>query len=372
MICHLTMSKKGVAQGVSTVVDQFELLEQKVSRYFNNENSANSTSSSQTVAKKNRLKDSLISKIKVSFIYLLYMVWISKKNVQTHKDQILQYDIIMCHDVFAVIFANAIKQPHQTICLYNHSDSSPINTLKKVFPGIICAFFIYWVEHAFNKVILDAVYSLSEIANNKFQELNRDEGCFYVVVKNFIQSSKEPLSINSGVPKIWMVGSICPRKRQIEFFSKVEAASIQPSVTFEVAGPCSPSDAEYLNSLSYVNFRGTLQNITSYYQAGDALLSVSEDEGLPMTMIEASSRGMLILSTDVGGCKKICLDNQNGFLFPKEYDLEEVFNSIQMISDDHALREAYTQASLDVFDSTFSEKAAISFWDQEFEKLKAK
>jgi glycosyltransferase involved in cell wall biosynthesis len=44
-------------------------------------------------------------------------------------------------------------------------------------------------------------------------------------------------------------------------------------------------------------------------------VSVSETEGLPVSMMEALSFGIPILSTDVGGCKEI-VNEKTGVLIP--------------------------------------------------------
>ena len=63
------------------------------------------------------------------------------------------------------------------------------------------------------------------------------------------------------------------------------------------------------NSQINVIFKGPTENteILSYYAASPVsfFLSVSSSEGLPFSMMEASSYGIPIVCTDVGGCKEI-------------------------------------------------------------------
>lgn len=47
--------------------------------------------------------------------------------------------------------------------------------------------------------------------------------------------------------------------------------------------------------------------------------SLSSSEGLPVSMMEAISFGVPLMSTDVGGCKEIC-NEHTGFLIPKDFD----------------------------------------------------
>lgn len=55
----------------------------------------------------------------------------------------------------------------------------------------------------------------------------------------------------------------------------------------------------------------------------NALLSVSYSEGLPVTMMEAISFGIPLISTNVGGCNEIC-NTQTGVLIERDFDPKEV------------------------------------------------
>lgn len=55
----------------------------------------------------------------------------------------------------------------------------------------------------------------------------------------------------------------------------------------------------------------------------NALLSVSYSEGLPVTMMEAISFGIPLISTNVGGCNEICNEN-TGVLFDRDFKGKDV------------------------------------------------
>jgi len=55
----------------------------------------------------------------------------------------------------------------------------------------------------------------------------------------------------------------------------------------------------------------------------NVLLSVSYSEGLPVTMMEAISFGIPLISTSVGGCNEIC-NSQTGVLIVRDFDPKEV------------------------------------------------
>jgi glycosyltransferase involved in cell wall biosynthesis len=74
-----------------------------------------------------------------------------------------------------------------------------------------------------------------------------------------------------------------------------------------------------------VELRGTVANeeILDYYEgnAVDLLLSTSEDEGLPVSMMEAISFGIPVFATDVGGNSDI-VNEKTGVLIEKNFDPE--------------------------------------------------
>ena len=80
-----------------------------------------------------------------------------------------------------------------------------------------------------------------------------------------------------------------------------------------------------------INYIGNLTNkeVLNFYKTHHANLfvSLSYSEGLPVSMMEALSFGIPIMSTDVGGCSEICNDN-TGILIPKDFDAKKVADKI--------------------------------------------
>lgn len=55
----------------------------------------------------------------------------------------------------------------------------------------------------------------------------------------------------------------------------------------------------------------------------DLFISLSEAEGIPVSIMEAISFGIPVISTDVGGCKEIVTD-ETGILIPLETEMKEI------------------------------------------------
>ena len=72
-----------------------------------------------------------------------------------------------------------------------------------------------------------------------------------------------------------------------------------------------------------VNFLGNVKKdeIAGFYRDNHVsfIANVSESEGLPVTLMEASSFGVPAIVTDVGGVSEIVLDGETGFLLPADF-----------------------------------------------------
>ena len=94
-------------------------------------------------------------------------------------------------------------------------------------------------------------------------------------------------------------------------------------------------------------FHGNVPNkeIVDFYSKNElyAFISVSESEGVPVSMMEAISCGIPIISTDVGGCSEI-VTKETGVLIPKDFKQREFNDGLSY------LFENYSNLSLSALD----------------------
>lgn len=76
----------------------------------------------------------------------------------------------------------------------------------------------------------------------------------------------------------------------------------------------------------------------------DAFILPSYTEGVPISILEAESYGLPVLSTTVGGIPEVVEDGKNGFLF-QAGDLDKMKQVIDKLLNDEALREEQGRAS---------------------------
>lgn len=129
------------------------------------------------------------------------------------------------------------------------------------------------------------------------------------------------------------------------FVRNVKRLDLMPDILKHISFPLTwhvlggGDDLEKLKSLTKalpsnikVIFHGELSNeaILEFYSKHsiNLLVSLSSSEGLPVTMMEAQSFGIPIMSTNVGGCSEIC-NEETGFLINKDFDPVEVAYKIE-------------------------------------------
>ena len=61
-------------------------------------------------------------------------------------------------------------------------------------------------------------------------------------------------------------------------------------------------------------FHGHYNNIYAVFKSSDVFVLTSQNEGLPMSLLEAMSLGAVPICTSVGGIKEVIKDGENGFL----------------------------------------------------------
>lgn len=88
------------------------------------------------------------------------------------------------------------------------------------------------------------------------------------------------------------------------------------------------------NELSWmkVEFIGAIPNseVYDFYLSNDTdlFINVSSSEGLPVSIMEATSFGIPIVATNVGGTSEIVVDGISGYLLNENFEIEELANLI--------------------------------------------
>lgn len=111
-----------------------------------------------------------------------------------------------------------------------------------------------------------------------------------------------------------------------------------------------------------VTFLNSTNNIEEIYRTSDVLLNTSYAEGLPMTLIEAQSFGLPVISYDIKtGPGEIIINGVNGFLV-EDGDNISFLKSMMMI-ENNSLYKNLSRKSLELSER-FSKDAIFSKWEE--------
>ncbi len=187
---------------------------------------------------------------------------------------------------------------------------------------------------------LDMIFSVSKSGEHYLKEKYR--GCQQKISTSYLGSGDFGFndSFNLNEPFILMS---CAKVRSIKRIHKI--AEMLQYIDFPITWihlgdenltaqkdfsiPLYVENKEKLISKSNVKFiaKGLISNddIIKYYKENQVnlFISLSEAEGIPVSIMEAISFGIPVLSTDVGGCKEIVTE-ETGILIPLETEMKEV------------------------------------------------
>ena len=170
----------------------------------------------------------------------------------------------------------------------------------------------------------------------------------YVVIPPGISLGTLPNSLvareSLGVPKdattITFLGRITGIKRPDRFAEvALKIASYNPKVVFLIVGSGDLVDSlkVQLSKIdSQVKFLGWRSDVENILSATDILLLTSDNEGTPVSAIQAGMAGVPTISTNVGSVAEVIKNGSTGVL--TSLDVSEIVNAVQALLSDPALR----------------------------------
>ncbi len=124
---------------------------------------------------------------------------------------------------------------------------------------------------------------------------------------------------------VWIsVGRLYPVKNQnylIQEFTRLYSRFSNARLLLVGDGPDKDKLMKHVNKFGMdkaIIFTGKRNDISTFLNIADAFVLSSIHEGLPLCLQEASSIGLPLVATDVGGCREIVIDGENGFLCKSE------------------------------------------------------
>jgi N,N'-diacetylbacillosaminyl-diphospho-undecaprenol alpha-1,3-N-acetylgalactosaminyltransferase len=155
-----------------------------------------------------------------------------------------------------------------------------------------------------------------------------------------------------------------------------EAASIlkprHQNVEFLLAGGTddgnhSCANEQFLNS-GKVKWLGQRDDIVDLTAISDIYVLPSYREGLPATLMEASSMAKPIVTTDTFGCRDVVDDGENGFLVPVR-DSVKLAEKIEILINDTNMRKTMGQKALKKAQNEFDVRKVVDQYMEYYEKF---
>lgn len=120
------------------------------------------------------------------------------------------------------------------------------------------------------------------------------------------------------------------------------------------------------HKLGLINYKGFVSNTLSLYQDHDVIvLPTYYREGVPLSLIEAASTGLAIITTDMPGCREILKHELNGILIPPR-NPQELAKAINKMNDEPFRVPKYAKQSrkrvLEIFDKEIVNKKTLEFY----------
>ena len=122
----------------------------------------------------------------------------------------------------------------------------------------------------------------------------------------------------------------------------VEVARSLPSINFVMAGGGDLLDqirAAAPANLSVIGWA----DATQFWSSVSVALSTSDNEGMPIALIEAQLAGIPVIATDVGSNAEVIEDGVTGFVCNKDRD--QLVAAVQRLADDAGLRQKMGKAA---------------------------
>lgn len=255
-------------------------------------------------------------------------------------------------------------------------DSFRFHSIK----GKMVAPYMYFITKAYIKKSNWVIYVTKEFLQNRYPNSNNTESCSDVVLNDksmtdemlINQITKLKNSINSRKLTLGTIGSVdISYKGQqfvIEAIKKLNDAGI--SVTYDLVGGGNPEKlkniVKKLELKDSVRFLGTIphNDIFNWLSKIDIYIQPSLTEGLPRSVLEAMSRGCIVLGSNVGGIPEL-IDEPYCF---KPGNYKEIANLIMNLSesdvnqiyDNYKKLENYKKDLLDLRRLEFYRKYASS------------
>jgi glycosyltransferase involved in cell wall biosynthesis len=194
----------------------------------------------------------------------------------------------------------------------------------------------------------------------RFSQYKVIEPGFIAPVKFETLSARATLGLQQDLFTVGYIGRFEKIKRPDILESVIrESNTLGNSLQFIVCGGGSLFDQFVENSRKYgLVSLNWMSDPSIFYSAIDLLILVSDNEGTPLTIIEAGKLGVPTITRNVGGIRGMLLNKENGFLI--EDNPLKIAEELVALSNNPKIIEEVSQRAKIYFEAHFNEKKFLN------------
>ena len=181
--------------------------------------------------------------------------------------------------------------------------------------------------------------------------------------------ARHQLGLPADALVVALVARLTTIKRVDRYLDVARRFRSRPDVIFLVAGGGELLDElqEAARDLPAVRFTGWRRDVETVYAAADVVMLTSDNEGMPVSLIEAAAAGCPAVTTDVGSAREVVADGETGFVVPASVD--HLSQALARLLDDAELRARLGNAAEDRAELLFRADHLIDATDRLYQRL---
>ncbi len=189
--------------------------------------------------------------------------------------------------------------------------------------------------------------------------------------------TRDEYNLSDDQIAIAIIGRLAPIKNHdlfLESIKLVQQQTKQKLVFFIVGDGDQKKSIEekvaILKTEIIIDIRMTswIKDIKTFNAGMDLICLTSDNEGTPVSLIEAQACNIPIVSTDVGGVRDIIDENETGYISPKK-DAISFSNKLLLLTEDKQNRERMSQNGWDFVKSKFHYTRLVSDMEKYYYSL---
>lgn len=245
-------------------------------------------------------------------------------------------EVVFIHTFFTCYYYLKQRKVNQHVVLVLHTNGEPFKMQRIYYPKLEGSAFYkellkmeQFVLESVDRIVLVAQKPREIFLNGHPYVDSEKVFSVYNGLKNIPVPSKEEVKKTEPI-EICCVASITPRKGQHFIIEALESMERIPNVHFTFVGEGSDrirltEIVEKAGLKQYASFVGVSNNVDTFLNKSDIYILPSEDEGLPMAILEAMRASLPIVSTPVGGIPELLTDGYNGVVIHPSVESVHVF-----------------------------------------------